>query len=240
VVASWTAAAWLAWSCGYERKVTEKVECTRGSFDDAGTRVVFARWHQRYRRPWGLSRFPDGGQPKMLLDVLDIVVHDLGTGRTRRLARPEAGARAPLDVHVSWKGPHIVYSVENPRELEPEASGIWMISTPDGRHEELVAHGSRPELSPGAGRVAYVEDGSLWVADVQERDAELQYSPRKLELVHVSWDEPGRMELHVRGEEGFEVVGYDLETGAVVPSDEEYARHFGLERLPEGACDVEQ
>lgn len=224
--------------CGcYEKKITHSYDCSQADDNDAGTKIVFARWHRAFRRPVGISRFPDGGRPKYLQDELALVVHDLAGHASRLLVEARGVPRSSLDVSVSWQKDLVVYRVNNVREEDDLENHIHVVDVATGRQKELDSYGLRPRLSPDAGRIAYLQDGKLWTMDPDGENAQVIHDPPPdVELVFVVWEDREHMQLHVRADGQFQVLTLDLQTGQVSESDLPYAKNYGLRWVDEGVC----
>lgn len=88
--------------CTYENEVQTTEEYSNMSRSPDGTRYVFLYHIMRYRRPSGISTFPDGGIPLYLEDRIVLMVCDAigredgGPSRERNCARTRAVQEVPF------------------------------------------------------------------------------------------------------------------------------------------------
>jgi len=223
----------LGWTgCG-GGEVSTRVLCSLAATQ--GQEQVFARWSRRMRAPTGLARWPDGGQPTVLDEHMELV-HAPPSGPTRVVSKLQGTPREPLDVSVSWVGDLVVYRVHNARPSDEAANPLVALSLADGSSTQLSVPGRRARLSPDGTRLATIVDGAVHVAALDGSAAHTHALAQGLRAVHPVWTPQGQLHVHAMGQQGSRVVRLDPATGATAPTPAPYQKDFGLKRVPEQRC----
>jgi hypothetical protein len=190
--------------CGYEKEPSEWEMFSWGYESPEGSRLLYARKYELYRKPTGLNRFPDGGQPKYLRREMDLYLYDRRDESLHRIGEIAGRSGYPPNLHVSWRGDRAVYwlrSVYNRTHVPPvdwaENVGIYLVNTRGLEHRRILEYGEMPALSPDGSRIAFLEriqddNVRLRIARV---DGEEDRAVRSIEEFDVNWIEWSEEEL---------------------------------------------
>lgn len=201
-------------SCGYEKEPSEWEQFSRGVEAPDGSGIIYGRWYQRFRKPRGLNRFPDGGRPKILEKDFSLYFHNYSKNSGVKISSIEGKPGNPPSIHFSWKGDTLVYwlnSSFNKNYVPPVSwsrnSGIFSVGISheaDGvtlQHEQLLDCGEMPELSPDSRKMAFLKRAGenaheLWVMHMDTGATRMIQDLRDLHINWIEWIEENNILLY--------------------------------------------
>jgi hypothetical protein len=177
----------LFYGCTYDDFVSSDVSYSEGVFNQARDRIAFARYYSTFRRPTGISRFPDGGQVKKIHTSFDLYLMNLTDKSVKRIAdiHLDKYYSLPPFAHVSWADDKLIYTrhVSN--------SYITIMVNPDGSGvRELGPVGPFPQISPDGKFIAFESSSEIRIRDLETEKERILFKNNNLWRVY--WDQSGR------------------------------------------------
>ncbi len=216
-------------SC-YEKKLTQSVHYSSGTWNDSRTEFIFLRWERDYHMPKGITRFPDGGIPEYVRDERFICVYSKYTGEVKVIAEGKGGPRGlPPSARFSWKGDRAVYKIWNADKKENSLNPVVVINMKTMESKEFFSVGENPELSPDSMKIVTVKENSVWMMNIDGTGGEMIFESGEPELIFLMWNKQDEIDLHLRDQGKFMVYILDLKKRELRRSGKPYLKNFGNE-----------
>jgi len=212
-------------SCYYRELVYSFDRSTGGVYADS--LCYYLARVREYRNPKGISRFPDGGQVKVLRQLFGLFRTDTMNNRTEMAAilADVKGWPSRYKSRLEKNGTDIAIGILN-ISFPDTVNGIYLYNLRSGRILKYSGEGDMPTLSKTGTRIAYCRDKMLLVEDYSDKTPINSYSLDTVP-VFLSWKDENKILLYCS--DPFRVMVLDLKDGALKKSGMDYIPNYGQE-----------
>lgn len=212
-------------SC-YYRELQYSFERSGGAVI-AGSSCYYLGQVKEFRRPKGISRFPDGGQIKEIRKIFGFFLTDTISNTTIIAAKlpPVRGWPSWFKTRLEKNETDIVIGIAN-IITHDSVNGIYLYNIKSGKLTKYSEDGVLPAISETTTLLSYCIDSTLYIEDYSGRSLVSKYY-LDVDPVFVTW--VGDAAILLFCHDPFRVMELDLNTGIVVDSDMEYIRNYDQE-----------
>lgn len=212
-------------SC-YYREVVYSFNRSRGGVYEDNTCYYLAQVKE-FRRPKGISRFPDGGTIKELRQLFGFFMTDTLADSTEVLAvmNDLSGWPSRYKTRLENNGTDIVIGIADISSPDP-VNGIYFYNLNSGRFYKYSGEGVFPTLAKTGTRIAYCKDTILSVEDYSDKSLIDTYT-LDTEPVYICWEDENRILLFCS--DPFRVLELNLNSGKINSTELEYIKNYNQE-----------
>ena len=212
-------------SCYYRELVYSFDRSTGGVY--AGSSCYYLARVREYRNPKGISRFPDGGQVKVLRQLFGLFRTDTLSNRTEMAVKltDVKGWPSRYKTRLEENGTVIAVGILN-ISFPDSVNGIYLYNLVSGRILKYSGEGDMPTLSKSGTRIAYCNDSIVFIEDYSDKALIARYH-LDVDPVFITWGNDD--EIYLFCYNPFRVMVLDLNTGSVNQSELEYIRNYDQE-----------
>jgi hypothetical protein len=212
-------------SCYYRELVYSFNRSGGGVYEDNS--CYYLAQVKEFRRPKGISRFPDGGTIKELRQLFGFFRTDTLADSTEVVAviRDLRGWPSRFKTRIENNGTDITIGIAN-ISFPDSVNGIYFYNLKSERFYKYSEKGVFPTLSKTGTRIAYCKDTILSVENYSDRSLISTYT-LDTEPVYICWEDENIILLFCS--DPFRVMELDLNSGKVNSTDMEYIRNYNQE-----------
>ena len=212
-------------SCYYRELVYSFNRSSGGVY--AGSSCYYLAQVKEYRNPKGISRFPDGGQIKVIRQLFGLFRTDTISNTTEIAAilGDVKGWPSRYKTRLEENGTVIAIGIEN-ISFPDSVNGIYLYNLESGRILKYSGEGDIPTLSRIGTRIAYCNDSIVFIEDYSDKSLIVRY-PLDIDPVFITWGNKNEILLFCY--DPFLVLKLDLKTGYINQSESQYIRNYNQE-----------
>ncbi|MFP4384263.1 MAG: hypothetical protein ACLFSE_09465 [Spirochaetia bacterium] len=225
---------------GYEKQPSEWVQFSHGVKSPDGSKLIYLRYNQKYHKPKGLFRFPDGGRVKKTEKELAFYIYDYSENSTKKIVPVAGHPGNPPNIFISWKKNGIAYWLNSAfnKNYIPSVSwshnrGIFFINTMSWKQHQVLPYGEIPELSPDGTQAAFLrrteaDSSELCAVNIDGANLRILMNLRKMKVNRIEWAEINTIFLHTSVTEK-KVYQFNFSDGRLIPAVRDY--HHTVPRI---------
>ncbi len=212
-------------SCYYREQVYSFNRSTGGVY--AGSSCYYLAQVKEYRNPKGISRFPDGGQIKVIRQLFSLFRTDTisNTTEVAAILGDVKGWPSRYKSRLEENGTDIVIGIAN-ISFPDSVNGIYLFNLKTGRVLKYSGAGVLPALSRTGTRLAYCKDTMLFIEDYSDKSLLGRY-PLDVEPVFITWGNENEILLFCS--DPYRVMVLDLKNDALNKSGMDYIPNYDQE-----------
>jgi len=182
---------------------------------------------REFKKPKGISTFPDGGMPKEIRHLFGLFKTDSFTNSTILVTKmgDVVGWPSKYSTRMDHSSSYIAIGIMNVTQPD-SASGIYLYNLKNEKFEKFSKTGALPALSKNGKLLAYCIHNKLIVNDFLSKNTLFSYL-LNFEPVFVTWKSDD--EIYIFFPNPFRVKILNISTGRIIDSSTRYLKNFDQE-----------